>query len=362
MVGFCGALDFESRSVKFSVLKKMCGLHSTGCAFINKEFGILCDEYEGCEPLTVSYNNALYTAAVVAPKGQTMCAQAILQGYFEEGEEYFRSIDFPFALALYDGRCGELTLAKGAEGDKALFYGMKDGVMYFASALRPLIRLYGGCVRVNADVLAGYIDGDYSGVPDNLFCDIRPLRSNTALVCSSFGHSIVPLELCGYAPKRCCDEFEQISGKYTDMRHFLTEALFAFDYPQFDCYMPAICRQLEKNSAADIKVLRTYDCIPVRYSEYVNERNEQLGRLWGVDLKTTYSERSLIGKRELRKMEKQIDGILSGYLESAALRVILQKIPYEKINSESDIALRIRKKALLCQSGMWFEGFSLVFD
>ena len=94
MVGFCGALDFPSRAVDFSNLKRMCGLHSGGCAFINREFGLLCDSVSETDdimqPVTVRENNSLYTVAVImdsAARGlEASTARAILEGYIEEGD------------------------------------------------------------------------------------------------------------------------------------------------------------------------------------------------------------------------------------------------------------------------------------
>ncbi len=360
MVGFCGALDFDGRSVKFSVLKKMCGLHSAGCAFIKDEFGILCDGYGGCEPLTVSYNNSLYTAALIADGEKNLGEKELLQGYFEEGEDFFRSLDFPFSLALYDGRCGELTLAKGAWGDKPLFYTVRDGVVYFASALRPLIRLHGGCVRVSLDVLAEYIDSPYRCIPDGLFCDIHPIKGASALVCSSFGQSLVPLELGTHTRVRYEGEFEEMSCGDGDIRHKLMEALFAFDYPQFDCFMPSICARLAESKASGEKALRIYDGIPETYADYIAERGERLGAVWGIELCTRCAERQPRSKRELRKMEKELDRVLDTYSARGIIKSIYQKIPYNKISEEKNIAMRIRKKGLLCQSAMWFESFNLV--
>jgi asparagine synthetase B (glutamine-hydrolysing) len=134
---FCGALNFEDRAVSFSDLKKMYGPRRGGTAFVNREIGIICDS--DVQPLTVSYNSSLYTAAIVSslPIAQSTqnLAQSVLGGYFEEGDSYVRRMDFPFALALYDSRCGELLLSKGAVGDKALFYTQRDGTVYFASSI-----------------------------------------------------------------------------------------------------------------------------------------------------------------------------------------------------------------------------------
>ncbi|MBQ8474627.1 MAG: hypothetical protein IJ499_03075, partial [Clostridia bacterium] len=283
MVGFCGALDFPSRAVDFSNLKRMCGLHSGGCAFINREFGLLCDSVSETDdimqPVTVRENNSLYTVAVImdsAARGlEASTARAILEGYIEEGDSYLRRLDFSYALALYDGRCGELLICKGYKGDKPLFYTVRDGRVYFASSLRPLIRLYGGCVRVNKKILRDHINGTPKTIPEGLFRDISSVGSGCGVLCSVFGQSRISGE---YVPHKAENVSAQALSnvrftKKSNLRRILSEALFAFDYPQFDCYMPSVIPAVANTLGDKNERIFTVSCpLSEEFPEYATER------------------------------------------------------------------------------------------
>ena len=372
MFGFCGCLDFGRGVAELSALKKMSGLYGVGCAFINKEYGILCDGVNelsdtSLQPVTVSYNNSLYTAAVVCDgraSANGSVSRAVLEGYLEEGDEYIRRLDFPYALALYDGRCGELLLAKGHTGDKPLFYTMKDGAVYFASSLRPLIRLYGGCVRVNKAVLLAHLGGAFGTMPEGLFFDIKPLKVGYSLLCTRLGQSVVPT-LQGVYP------FEGTGGmkgdavalSYTrDVRRTLTDALFAFGYPQFDCYMPSVAEYLDAAKTQGIKRVCMQDRVLEISEEYSAERADRLGALFGVEITAVSPEDTRMSKRALKSMERELDAILSEYM--SAPNCILHRLSVSELikraDEEKSIPLRIRKKSMLCQTAMWFESFDLV--
>lgn len=374
MIGFCGAIDFSHRAVDFSLLRRMCGLHSGGCAFINKEFGVLCDGGIGqaddsFQPVTVKYNNSLYTAAIVmdsAAKGlEASTAQALLEGYFEEGEEYFRRLDFSYALALYDGRCGELLLRKGYKGDKPLFYTLKEGTLYFASSLRPLIRLYGGCVRVSKKVLGEHILAEPSVMPSGLFCDISSVPSGGALLCSAFGQTLITGERC---PSACSENYngEIIHTPYTkreNIRRILTDTLFAFGYPQFDCFMPSLLSEIKNKAAGRGNAYGINEVLYSEYPEYAQERAERLGRTWGIDIRPSFELDYKPTQRELRAIEKAIDVVLDGiYADSmSVIHRIFDTELLACVAEEKRTSLRIRKKAMICQTQIWAESFNLVF-
>lgn len=373
MIGFCGALDFEKNRVDFSTLKKMCGLHGAGSAFINGEIGMICDgdgsfEDGTLQPVTLSYNGSLYTAAVSVPRAMEResgnVAQSVLEGYFELGEEFIHKLDFPYALALYDGRRGELLLAKGHLGDKPLFYSIREGTVYFASSLRPLIRLFGGCVRVSKKALVSFVTGDCSVLPDGLFCDIRAIRGGQGLFCSRLAQSVIPIP-CGVYPferqKRNMCYTPEYSRK-TDIRRVLTDALFAFDYPQFDSFMPVLLPHLSEMR----ELGRGEVCVSeARWGEkedYFKERAERLGAVFGMDVYTVEDERVALSARDLKSMDKALDGILEEYVAepSCPLLRIFGEETVESIRERRSLPLRIRGKGMLIQSAMWLDTYNLI--
>lgn len=366
MIGFCGAFDPQKRPVRFSLLKRMCGLHSAGCAFLNDGFGILCDSLPQddatLQPITVSYNNSLYTAAIISAE-RANTARSILEGYFEEGEDFLRRLDFPYALALYDGRCGELLLAKGHLGDKALFYTFKDGALYFATSARALFRLYGGCVKVNQNALVRYLTGGYSSIPTDIFCDISVLKPDNSLLCNCFGHSCIPTVHTPYidSTKSNISPIYPEKASQSDLRYVLHQALFAFDYPQFDCFMPSLMPQLEragKGGQRHVSLCR----VPDADEDYCAERAERLGQTWGLEVSVLPTVTDSCTGRELKKLEKELDGILDEYLSAPTciLHTLSREGVISSASDEKNVPLRIRKKGLLCQTAMWFDSFNMV--
>lgn len=371
MVGFCGALDFDRNRVDFSTLKKMCGLHGTGCAYINAELGMICDgsfEDGVLQPVTLRYNGSLYTAAIAVSHSmkeeQGSAAQGVLEGYFELGEEFIHRLDFPYALALYDGRRGELLLAKGHVGDKPLFYTVREETLYFASSLRPLIRLYGGCVRVSRQALISHVMSECTPLPDGLFCDIKPIRQGQGLFCSRLARNVIPTP-CGVYPfestkENMCHIPEY--SKRSDMRRILTDALFAFDYPQFDCFMPSLLPFLSQRRESGAKEI----CVGETRSDigdgYYDERADRLGGLFGMDIRTLEDDRAMPSARDLKSMDKALDAILGEYI-SAPLSPIFRIFGEETVEGIREcraLPLRIRRKGMLIQSAMWLDTFNLI--
>lgn len=370
-MGFCGEVNFENRRVSFSVLKEMQGHGKDGCAFIDGEIGMLCDcERESFEqtvqPVTLRYNDCLYTAAIISPFSDSTdlgsSAQAILEGYIEEGDTFICRLDFSFALALYDSRCGELLLAKGPKGDRALFYTVRDGALFFSTSLRSLIRLYGGCVRVNAKLLTDYLNADtYRPMPMGLFPDITLLRPNHRLICSCFGHTCYPISggVAIYAEGGKAEEYPESVGR-ENIKKSLDEALFAFGYPQFDCYMPYHQRYFSSCAARGVKTVCV--CDPTREFgvEYAEERIDRLGSVWGLFAYGADAQEQKIPKRDLKRMDRELDSLLDKYISERSCAInALEGISLDTVKKEKSIALRIRKKGMLCQLAEWFDSFNI---
>ncbi len=309
MMGFCGAFDIVQRSVSFSQLKRMCGMHKEGSAYISREIGILCDSpiqktEDGQLLLTRSYNGYLYTAAV-ASRGH-VGARSVLELYFAEGDEFVHRLDFPYTMCLYDSRCGELTLLRSSQSKEPLFFAKRDSTLFFASSLRPLIRLYGGCVRVSCRVLMSYLREPSEGFPEGLFCDIVNIPEGHMLLASSFGESLVP-----FAERQAKGTVipQNARQELTSMRKIFTEQIFLHCYPHCD-------------------------------------------KAWLDDLT----------RREKKRVERQLDAIVGEYLELGRgvlareeMRALLSEVEEEK-----STPLRLLKKGVLCKTAIWFDSFNLV--
>ena len=370
MNGFCGAFNLSRDSVNFSVLRRIRNSQGDGCAFVNKEFGILCDGVlldvgaEQLQPTTVRYNNALYTSAIIMDKAavelEASTSSALLEGYLEEGERYFSRLDFAYALVMYDGRCGELMLRKGYRGDKPLFYTLRDSTLYFSTSLQSILKLYGGCVKVNKKALDRFIFDAAPMRPQNLFYNISFLGVGEMLICSSFGYDVVSKDCTvGLVRGNIQRVLPHVAyTKAVDMGKILTDALFVFGYPQFDCYMPLLMRAVNITDKGMVYGLDDplYDQYPA-YSVY---RAEHLGMAYGVDIYPMSGEKSRLSGRELRAMDKAIDKLL--YENQDEVERLFESDQIESMKNEKNIPLRIRRKGMIYQSVIWQKHFNVVFD
>ncbi len=310
MFGFCGALNTEHGQVSFSALKRMCGMHGEGCAYINREMGLLCDSQiektgDSQQLLTVRRNDFLYTAAVA--QSTHISARSVLELYFEEGDEFVHRLNSPSTLCLYDARLAELTLLRSTNSNKPMFFARREGVLYFASALRPLIRLYGGCVRINGRVLLSYLREPSAEFPEGLFCDIVNIPEGHLLIASTFGETLVPF--AEHALPEKASEHTSAQYAFSDIRRVFTEEVFEHCYPY--------CSD----------------------SDFEN-----------------------FSKKENKRAEKQLDTIIGEYRAFgrgifANKEVLSVLAEYE---GEKSTPLRLRKKGVLCKTAIWFDGFNLV--
>ncbi len=368
MITFCGILNYGGIK-SFSELQRMRTERGAGCAFINGEYAVLCYGESGerafLQPVTVKRNNALYTAVIIADTdvfghGEKF-AESVLTGYVEEGEEYLKRLDFGFSLALYDQRCGELLLLNGGSGAKSLFYTVRDGGICFSSSLACLMRLYGGCVRIDRDVLCEYIKGDHSPLPHGLFKDIFSIKAGQGILCTRWGINEVYMSQATYPSGQDAEcEVLEYSAK-TDIMAALTDSLFAFGYPQFDFTVPSILQRINEARAHGERRIYVEEIALTDNTRYFLERAESFYNTWGVELVGVRSDKKAANARALRGMDKALGGFLKDLLADHAC--VLHRLGPDVLDNaeeERDMALKIRKKALLCQCALWFEKFNVV--
>ena len=370
---FCGVLSFDESGAggrNFNELRRICGDCGAGCAYVGEGFSVLYSSDERIfdkplQPLTVRHNGHLYTAVIVSaeyPSVNTELAEEILRRYFEEGERCVCGMGVPFCAIIYDGRCGELLAYRSEGGDVPLFCAHKDGRIYFSNTLAPLYRLFGGCIRVKTRVLRDYLCGDMRSVPEDLFCDIRVICNGRGMLCTRFGESEVDIHasqylfnshksLIGIAPPK---------NYSSDIEADLTEVLFAYGYPQFDCYMPAFMSEAKRAASQGLRGVRIQDATAV-LREYSALRAYLLSEPCGARIISVQPRSSLIGGRALKRMERALDALLDSYLDdgSCVLYSIFEDGGVYDADKKS-IPMRIRKKGMLCQTVKWFENFNIV--
>jgi asparagine synthase (glutamine-hydrolysing) len=95
-----------------------------------------------------------------------------------------------FALALWDHKTRDLTLARDRFGEKPLYYGAMSGTFLFGSELKALTKHPAFQKNLNRDALALYLRHNYIPTSHSIWLDIHKLPQAHYLVVSDGGRTI----------------------------------------------------------------------------------------------------------------------------------------------------------------------------
>lgn len=99
--------------------------------------------------------------------------EVIVHLYEEYGAAFVEKLNGMFAIALWDGR--EFHLFRDRLGIKPLYTTRHNGVLYFASELKALLRVPGVSRRLDHHALRSYLTLEYVPGPNSIFSGIRRL-------------------------------------------------------------------------------------------------------------------------------------------------------------------------------------------
>jgi asparagine synthase (glutamine-hydrolysing) len=107
----------------------------------------------------------------------TRCdTETLLRLYQDEGAQALHRLRGMFAFAIWDGRRGELFLARDRLGVKPLYYvHTADGSLYFASEIKALLAAGATAPRLNYEALPDYLANRAPSGADTLFVGVRRL-------------------------------------------------------------------------------------------------------------------------------------------------------------------------------------------
>jgi len=220
------------------------------------------------QPLTLFKNGKPYTLTL---EGQITCmihpslsfscqdpsavADGILEAYLTMGAEFLPFLQGSFSLVIWDEERGEMLLARDPEGTYPIFYTVDEDSLFFASRIRGLLRCFPDGVAVCAERLRAHLTAPHGATRgETLYRDIFALPPGYCGIFSRMGLSLFPYGVLTEqktvippeTPPRTEAPF--FCPSLSALRQDLTDALFAFDHPQFDPWMPTLLANLRQIS------------------------------------------------------------------------------------------------------------------
>ena len=383
MSSMCGIVDFEKKSVDFSVLHKMGrsmvlrGQDQSG-AYLKGGVGLyhnrmLCGEAERArQPYTVERNGRLYTVMTDGVlQGSTdrlfqfslfdfeSAAEAILEAYLSFGLAFAPYVQGSFAFAICDEYRGEMLLGRSADGKCPLYYTYADGRLCFASEIKGMLRGIGGSLTVNTVALRRHLFSPFGTDGVGIYESFFEVAPGQCLVFSRMDVHEFPL------PKANEEDGESERGEIfvpdapLSMTESLDVALAAFDYPQFDAEMPAYLKVLCEARAKNKRAVRVLDGARAEDLFYARKREDRLGGFYGLSVYGVTPTEKKREPKSWRESERLLDERLSA-CDARVLSDLYGPGVLEAVKAERSRAQRIRQKGMLCQTDAWLARYPIL--
>lgn len=120
----------------------------------------------------------------------TSDTEVLLKGLIQEGVQFLNRCNGMFAFAFYDMEKKRLILARDRFGVKPLHYMVQDGIFYFSSEIKPLIRIK-HAVECNPKIYDSFIRDlatDYD--EDTFIKGIYQLKKGSYLICDGNNYDV----------------------------------------------------------------------------------------------------------------------------------------------------------------------------
>ncbi|MDH3292309.1 MAG: asparagine synthase (glutamine-hydrolyzing) [Gemmatimonadota bacterium] len=146
--------------------------------------------------LWVSCNGAIYNAAELRarfadyPYRSRSDVEPLVPLLLAHGIDAIAELDGMFAIAIWDDRRNQLTLARDRSGEKPLFYARVQSELWFASELRPLLTTRTERPTVDREALHDYIRLGYACAPRTLIAGITSLEPGTTMTVGREGLAV----------------------------------------------------------------------------------------------------------------------------------------------------------------------------
>ena len=390
MSGIGGIMDIENYGVDTEKLRKMTlSLSLRGrkrsTAFCEGRVGMFFNssspdafyDEEDRQPNISSRRGQTYAICI---DGEGFDSSAVLERYMLYGVEAVGLLDGAFALSIYDGERDMLILARDRRGKRPLFYRYDGKKIYFSSEVKALLEVSESCVSVSREILSRHIAAPVGiyGAAD-IYCEIMQVLPGECVMFTSMGMSRFFYRDVRDSRKiksKVYSKRDRVMLPYPELDlsrldEYLNDALIAFDYPQFDCYMPSLCDLLASASSNGGGVIFFEDFVKRKNIHYSYEREDRLGNFYGQRAIGILSKREDESKENMLSamrdelysrflaLDTQALSILSSIFGVSRLEFIRRTIDNSQAKKE-DAEENIRILGMLLQSVEWAQANRLV--
>ena len=303
-------------------------------------------------------------------------SKSLIEAYRAYGVEFLGMLDLPFAIALYDSERRMLLLARDKKGRKPLFYQAVGGRVLFASEAKGLFAV-NDSLKVNAQILSQHLTSPIGIYAVSDICpDVSELRAGECALFTEVGISRFfyresqGKKISGKAfTKKNIGAETAIDLNADDVISSLCDSLVAFDIPQFDAYMPSLCRLFLENRDNELTEFYFKDPLWRKSISYSYERENRLSSFYGMIGVGIPIKSSDVDSQRLDAEQKMILSVLRErfYSFDPSKKAILRKIFGEKKLSllsryfegesvkKEDTEQKIRILGMTCQAVEWSE-------
>jgi len=101
--------------------------------------------------------------------------EVLVHLYEEEGEDFLRSLNGMFAIALWDQNCQKLILARDRFGEKPLHYRLDSNRITFASEIKSILASLPEVPHMDSEAIYQYFLSNYIPAPLTIYQGIKKL-------------------------------------------------------------------------------------------------------------------------------------------------------------------------------------------
>ena len=370
MNSFCGILDIRNKELDFNKLRDMGkGLtyknESTAEACIDRGVGILCAGTPAQLYTKSTPQGELYIAIDSASLETNVSNDALADTFYSVGYDTPSELYGHFALAVFDRKKRELSLATDPLGAKPIFLHKDKDKIVISSALPALLRYSPACAEVDKAAVLELIrapEGEITAT--DIFKNISELSAGHFMIFSGLGAQILkytPKKDLPPAPPPDITEKELLPDKLADLKECAEIMTTALGYPSFDAYTPEYINAIRAAAKDQTALL-----IPSKRHSLLHRHNYRkiyaLANRFGVSTYLTESESDTVFKKSfLSAREKKLSEIASAILqdEQSHTRRLFGPSLETIVSKESDALAKIGIWGKIIGLERWLESYPI---